>query len=245
MGRTSVRPFLFAQSARRPSLACAMPKPKKKTVDINAEQSALARGWEVHFGLTHMSILTREELIAKDHDINKWISAEQADGFADERTLPHGLLYVDIDTALRIVLQTGHPDTYYAMVLGWYWDSFDEEEINAGTHSTPEFDDWENGESMFSDDGEKTSNGMPCWNEDLWDKFESHSRQGYMALSVYSHAPEYDVMHEVDHLKKITLEMANPFNRDQQDQPERLWQVHFLACRIKQLLTGANINLSR
>jgi hypothetical protein len=228
-----------------------MTKPKKSKAgkmtanEINAKQSAHARAWEVNFGLPHMSILTREELLAKDHDIGKWITAEQADGFADERTLPHGLYFVDIDTALRICLQTGHPDCHYAMVLGWYWDSFTQEEINEGTHSTPEWDDIEDGESMFSDSKEYSSNGMPCWNEGIWDRFESHARLGYMGLDIPLKAPDFNVMHELDQLKKLTLKMADPFEGDLQDQPEQLWHVHFLVCRIKRLLTGASINLPR
>lgn len=230
-------PFLFALSASRPTLALAMDKTQKHIKRMNDKSADLARGWEIHFGLPFGSILTREQLLDRDHDLNRWISSEHKDGFLDERTLPHGLLYMTVDTALKVCLQTGHPDSD-PMVVGWYWDSFSEKDLKQGVHSTPEWDEIEDGESLFDNDGELTANGMPCWNADIYDRFEDHSRQGYMGLSVNGPAPQYDVMRELDELKKITMDLANPYGGIEQDIDEHRWAVHFRICRIKQLLAG-------
>lgn len=216
-----------------------MDKTQKHTKRMNDKQADLARGWEIHFGLPCGSILTREQLLDRDHDLNKWISSEHKDGFLDERTLPHGLLYMTVDTALKVCLQTGHPDSD-PMVVGWYWDSFEEEELKQGIHSTPEWDEIEEGESLFEEDGERM-NGMPCWRADIYDRFEDHSRQGYLGLDVRSHAPKHDVMRELDELKKISIQLADPNAEPMQDEAETKWMVYFRLCRIKQLLTGKTI----
>jgi hypothetical protein len=216
-----------------------MTKPKKTVKNMNAKSADLARGWEIHFGFPYGCILTREQLLDRDHNLNKWISSEHKDGFLDERTLPHGLLFMTVDTALKVCLQTGHPDSD-PMVVGWYWDSFTEEELKQGIHSTPEWDEIEEGESLFEEDGERM-NGMPCWNVDIYDRLEDHSRQGYLGLSVSGPAPQYDVMRELDAIKKITMDLANPYGGIEQTIEEDTWEVHFRICRIKQLLSGKTI----
>jgi hypothetical protein len=228
---------LFALSASRPTLALAMTKPKKTDSTTTTMSSALARGWEIHFGLPYGSILTREQLQFAHTD--KFTLAPQKDGFLDERTLPHGLLYMSVDTALKVCLQTGHPDSN-PMVLGWYWDSFTEEELKAGVHSTPEWDEIEDGESLFAED-ERWAN-FPVWNSDIYDRFEDHSRQGYLGLDVRGPAPHYDLHAEIARMKKLALDLADPVMADMQDRDEQQWKLHFGLCRIQQLLSGMSIN---
>lgn len=215
-----------------------MPK-RKKQDSTTANASALARGWEIHFGLDHGAILTREELLARDADLNCWVSAEQEDGFTDERTLPHGLFYLKVDDALKVCLQTGHPDTHDAMIVGWYWDSFNSDEIAEGTFSTPEWDEIEEGESLFDTEDEMhETNGFPCWNSEVYERFESHSRQGYMGFAPSGPAPQHDLMRELDILRKKSLEVADPLNGPLQDIDETKWEIYFGIRRVKRLLSG-------
>ena len=221
-------------------IACAMTKPKITKLPTAIKPADLARGWEIHFGLPCGSILTREQLLQRDHATDKWLADSQgADGFLDERTLPHGLLFMTVDTALKICLQTGHPDSD-PMVVGWYWDSFSHLEITQGVHSTPEWDEIEDGESLFAED--ERMNGFPCWNEDIYDRFEDHSRQGYMGLSINGPAPKYDLHQQLDQLKKNSLDLAEPQQSDMQDRDEQQWALYFHVCRVQQLLAGHRIN---
>ena len=215
-----------------------MSNPKKQSDTSTPKASSRAIGWEIHFGLTHGSILTREELIAKAP--SKWKTEEQETGFADEKTLPHGMLYLSIDDALKVCLQTGHPDTHYAMIVGWYWDSFEEQEIIEGTFSTPEWDEIDEGESLFAED--EHMNGFPCWNSDIYDRFEDHSRQGYMGIIFTGDAPKYDLMGELWAIKKLALELADPASCIMQDRDEQQWALYFRTCRFQRLLAGHRIN---
>ena len=214
-----------------------MSKTKKTKNNTEAKQAEQARKWEIHFGFSHGTILTRQQLLAQAPDI--WLSAEQEDGFTDERTLPHGLYFLKVQDALKVCLQTGHPDTHDSMIVGWYWDSFTEEEIAEGTFSTPEWDEIEEGESLFDMDDElHEPDGFPCFNGIIFERFESHSRQGYLGFSPAGNAPEHDLATELQALKKWTLDLADPFEGFKQDDTDIQWEIHFGVRRVQQLLAG-------
>jgi len=211
------------------------PKSKKTTNDSNIKQAELARAWTIHFGLPYGTIKARHELLA-----NKTFKADDTD-FSNENRLPHGLLYLKVHDALKVCLQTGHPDTNGSMIVGWFWDSFEHEENEQGVHSTPEWDEIENGESIFDIDGDEghEPDGMPFWNEAILERFHDHSRQGYLGLDVQGLPPAIDIMQEFERLEKIAKNMGDPFRSDPHGNEAEPWELYFGLKRLKQLVQVA------
>jgi hypothetical protein len=210
-----------------------MTKPKKKTPSliIDLKQAELAQAWTIHFGLPYGAIKARHELLA-----NKSFKADDTD-FSHEDRLPHGLLFLKVHDALKVCLQTGHPDTSDSMIVGWFWDSFEHEENQQGIHSTPEWDEIEDGESIFNVDGDEghEPDGMPFWNEAILERFHDHSRQGYLGLAVNGLPPVLNMSHEFERLQKIAKNMGDPFRSDTQGNETEAWELYFGLKRLHSL----------